>query len=302
MPDQGTRYLLYKYATLNLGDEVQSIAAERFLPRVDRFVDRDQLNIELNAYRKEDLGSLKLIANGWYSHNPSAFFPDREKRDFKPLLISMHLASEWGSSIEEMFKAEGFLDFMRSNAPVGCRDLSTMKVLEEHGIDAYFSGCLTLTLQRNDSIKRENFIALSDVTAPANPAGLEDHPLVEVRHLTQFSRFSGTLLRRLNLINLRKRRLARSLLNTFERAKLVVTSRLHCVLPCIALSTPVVFVHPNPSDPRFQGLEGILNVISPETYSQLNTFEELLEARCKAPDRDRIRGDLEARVTSYLEI
>jgi hypothetical protein len=49
MPDRSTQYLLFKYTTLNLGDEVQSIAAERFLPRVDRFVYRNQLNAELDG-------------------------------------------------------------------------------------------------------------------------------------------------------------------------------------------------------------------------------------------------------------
>ncbi len=39
--------------------------------------------------------------------------------------------------------------FLKKNAPVGCRDLYTKSLLEAHGIAAYFSGCMTLTLGKD---------------------------------------------------------------------------------------------------------------------------------------------------------
>ena len=36
------KYALYKYSTENIGDEIQSIAARRFLPQVDYYIDRDR--------------------------------------------------------------------------------------------------------------------------------------------------------------------------------------------------------------------------------------------------------------------
>jgi len=41
---------------------------------------------------------------------------------------------------------------------------------------------------------------------------------------------------------------------------LVITTRLHCVLPCRAFNTDVIFVHKNYNiDPRFDGLHKYIN-------------------------------------------
>ncbi|HED12557.1 MAG TPA: hypothetical protein ENI62_02710 [Gammaproteobacteria bacterium] len=36
---------------------------------------------------------------------------------------------------------------------------------------------------------------------------------------------------------------ARQLIDLYSQAKLVLTSRIHCALPCLALGTPVIFLH-----------------------------------------------------------
>ncbi len=55
---------------------------------------------------------------------------------------------------------------------------------------------------------------------------------------------------------------AESLLHRYERAPFVVTSRLHCALPCTAMGTPVwVVTHPSMKNGRFGGNEQFLNVL-----------------------------------------
>lgn len=61
-----TKYALYTYTTCNVGDEIQSIAARRFLPQVDYYVNRD----ELKDFHPDTDEEVKLIMNGWYSHKP----------------------------------------------------------------------------------------------------------------------------------------------------------------------------------------------------------------------------------------
>jgi hypothetical protein len=52
---------------------------------------------------------------------------------------------------------------------------------------------------------------------------------------------------------------ARELLRRYGSAKLVITSRLHCALPCLALGTPVVLLRPGvEQDPRFHGLRELV--------------------------------------------
>ncbi len=58
-----------------------------------------------------------------------------------------------------------------------------------------------------------------------------------------------------------KRTKALELLQLYEDAELVITSRLHCALPCLSFETPVLFSHFNLKDPRFQGLIDTVPVI-----------------------------------------
>ena len=51
--------------------------------------------------------------------------------------------------------------------PIGCRDLSTVNLLNENNIDNYFSGCLTLTIQKDKKIKKKNHICIVDIEEPA---------------------------------------------------------------------------------------------------------------------------------------
>ena len=47
---------------------------------------------------------------------------------------------------------------------------------------------------------------------------------------------------------------AQKLLDIYAQATLVITSRLHCALPCLAFGTPVIFLHRTLADQRFRGL------------------------------------------------
>jgi len=55
---------------------------------------------------------------------------------------------------------------------------------------------------------------------------------------------------------------AEDFLHIYERAPFVVTSRLHCALPCVAMGTPTwVVMHPNMTTGRYGGNEQFLNVL-----------------------------------------
>jgi polysaccharide pyruvyl transferase WcaK-like protein len=54
---------------------------------------------------------------------------------------------------------------------------------------------------------------------------------------------------------------AEALIKKYAKASLVVTSRLHCALPCLGLETPVIFMPSNIKDERFSGLKELLRVM-----------------------------------------
>ena len=253
------RYGLLTYAEnkrlFNVGDYIQSLAARQFLPRVDEFVNREALG----AYRG---GPLKLIANGWFTHNAARWVP---APGIDPLFVSLHVNN---TAAPLMLDATG-VDYLKAHQPIGCRDRFTMELLRERGIEAYFSGCLTLTL---DSYKVPD-TERSDAVYIVDP--LYGYPTYE-KVTYDYRRFlravqSGDLfkigrraqhLARLvdqdlleNAIHInqeppantfsdeQKFSMAEGLLQKYARAKLVITSRIHCALPCLALGTPVIFVN-----------------------------------------------------------
>ena len=74
---------------------------------------------------------------------------------------------------------------------------------------------------------------------------------------------------------------ARELIRLYAGAKLIVTSRIHAALPCLALETPVIFI---PSEGlnatrenagRFEGLEDFFNVIRWKSGNLLVESEDL---------------------------
>ena len=58
---------------------------------------------------------------------------------------------------------------------------------------------------------------------------------------------------------------AEQLIKKYAKAKLVITSRIHCALPCTGLETPVVYIkninEDKASNDRFGGLIDFFNVI-----------------------------------------
>ena len=57
--------LLYYKDTDNIGDDIQTYAQERFLPKVDYLIDRE--NLESFVPNKKE--KVKLIMNAWYIHD-----------------------------------------------------------------------------------------------------------------------------------------------------------------------------------------------------------------------------------------
>ena len=117
-------------STVNIGDDIQTLAGINFLKKHGIndyvFVDRE----ELSDYDGEPI---KLVMNGWYMHNIKKFPPSDK---IHPIFVSMHV---WD---ENLIKEN--VEYFKKHQPIGCRDEYTVKQFKKYGIDAYFTGCLTL--------------------------------------------------------------------------------------------------------------------------------------------------------------
>ena len=276
----------------NIGDYIQALAASQFLPRVDDFVNRE----ELRGYVGEPC---KMIMNGWYMHDPSQWPPAPQ---IAPLFVAFHL----NVTVKDMMLSEEGIEYLKKYQPIGCRDRNTADMLNAVGVDAYFSGCLTLTLgYKYKSEEKDDKCYVVDPKIPSSKSPIQigkdfvfwmlhNGPVRKVakklfdtcsikeqritaRYLRTYSRYvelktlvDAEYIHQQNKkyakgFNSDEERLreAERLVRLYSRAKLVITSRIHCALPCLGLETPVVFVHyDNESDIskcRFAGLEDLFN-------------------------------------------
>ncbi|WP_438712220.1 polysaccharide pyruvyl transferase family protein [Aquimarina muelleri] len=260
----------------NVGDNIQSLAAKQFLPRVDTFLNREKLG----EYKGNPV---KLIMNGWFTHNIHNWVPSE---DIDPVFVSFHMNN---TAAPAMLSEKG-IAYLKKHQPIGCRDQFTADTLKAKGIDAYFTGCLTLTLDSYkvaDEERGEDIYIVDPLYSYPRPEKIfynTKHTVKNIlngtafqlgkknKHLKKF--ISEDVLNSAEFINQeppsnqlndeQKFEMAEALLHKYAKAKLVITSRIHCALPCLALGTPVIFVNGFDSfvdSCRFDGILELFNRI-----------------------------------------
>jgi hypothetical protein len=177
---------------------------------------------------------------GWYMH---ALFGIRHgfplHRSLRPVFVSFHCNKR------DLLTPEA-IDYLRRYGPVGCRDWNTVYLLLSLGVPAFFSGCLTTTIDtvfpEREAPPRDAPVAYVDVDDPPQDAVAFHHSDQAVRERP----FVANVERALEL------------LETYRGDhRAVVTSRLHCYLPVRSVGADVEFRPSNRSDIRFDGLIGL---------------------------------------------
>lgn len=282
-------YGLIDYRTTNIGDEIQSVAARRFLPRVDQYVDRDRL-----AGFRPHVGTeeFRLIMNGWYTQSPANWPPRADT--LKPLLVSMHIA-QVSREVVNSFLSRSSLEFLRRNGPVGTRDVATREFLLRHDVPAYLSGCLTLTLERDERIQAGEFVLLVDAPPSVERAvrSSTDRPVISASvyidaHWPRDTRFL----------------LAEYFLTLYQSAHSVVTTRLHTALPCTAFGTPVALVRSRTLHEvgRFSGLRNLFRVFTEDEFLAGGSGFDVDAPRINPDRHHEMRQALVERCSAYTGI
>ena len=301
------KYGLLKYDEnkrfFNIGDNIQSLAAKQFLPKVDVLLNRERL-----ADYKGD--KTKLIMNGWFTHNTQNWVPSE---DILPVFVSFHMNN---TAAPAMLSDTG-IAYLKKHEPIGCRDQFTADTLKAKGIDAYFTGCLTLTLDSykvDDSLRDDKVYIVDPLYSYPRPEKIFYNVKAAVRnilngtalqlskkkkHLRNF--ISEDLLNSAEFINQEppsntytdeeKIEMAESLLKKYAKAKLVITSRIHCALPCLALGTPVIFVNGFDSfvdSCRFDGILELFNRI--DINSKTGEFSSNFDLKAKIDNNTTIKN------------
>lgn len=240
-----------KYSSINVGDYVQSLASINIYKKIVenqkniKYDIKDFTNLVLDnkiegynfiLIKRDNLFDIKnfknykniiTIFNGWWMWS----FNNKDEICFKipdniiPIITSFHI---YNNKLLE----KNCIDEFRKYEPIGCRDLKTLEKLKSKNINAYFSGCLTLTIDffKNNPIK--NNIIINDKDKKVIPSlNLNGKKLTYIKHNINEIKYNYKL-------GFKK---ALELLEKYSKAEFVYTSRLHCYLPCLAMNVPVDF-------------------------------------------------------------
>ena len=219
---------------------------------------------DITPLNRDEIGTYQgktgtLIMQGYYERTPqmkaqakSIQMPTSEK--INPVFLGFHIADR------NYYTRHEAIEYYKKHSPIGCRDRITSELLKSLGVNAYFSGCLTLTFDKRDKKDTQNKIFIVDVPEKAlNKIPVHIRKESEIRThkiklknfssqdeiITEFEKQSGCLLEEYK-----------------NNAKLVITKRIHVAMPCIALGIPVVFIHKNPKNARFDVLHGLAELYS----------------------------------------
>lgn len=255
----------------NIGDYIQSLAARQFLNNEDIvYLNRERLDL----YDQEEV---KLILNGWFMHSPDHWPPSKL---ISPLFVAFHL----NSSVKDKLLNEDGIQYFKEHQPIGCRDQYTVSLLRNEGVDAFFSGCLTLTLgmtykckyarsqkiyfvdapdlhgmsfrflfrglyvilcrlEKLNKIYKKRYDTFSIVNYLKNLSFVEKYSRLFSMDVLESAEYIEHEIKDTFSTDEDKFRYAEELLDKYASAKYIVTSRIHCALPCLGLETPVLYVY-----------------------------------------------------------
>jgi len=96
-------------------------------------------------------------------------------------------------------------------------------------------------------------------------------------------------------------------LKKYAQAKLVITSRIHCALPCLAIETPILYVENVEQDEwsycRLDGLRDLFTIITSKNGKLSFNFDGKINSDSIFKNKDTykfLRDELNEKCTSFV--
>ncbi|WP_271811981.1 polysaccharide pyruvyl transferase family protein [Clostridium beijerinckii] len=244
----------------NIGDLIQTIGV---LNVYERMGISEQELIKVNNYNLSEYSGERIVLPlaGYFNAMPNVrTFP--LSPDILPVFLGFHCTDE---KILHHLGKDGY-------DPYGCRDLATMNEIKKsfgEETKVFMSGCFTLCLEKRDDNSLANKVFLVDVIKEFYPY-IPDEYIKEAEENSQitheFLRMSEQIAYSESILVVKK------WLDRLKReAKLVITSRLHLALPCIAMGIPVIVARRDNDDTdRYSGYDELFHVYLPNEYDKVD--------------------------------
>lgn len=208
---------------INIGDSFQWLAIQNIYKLMELDLN-DIIQIpkdELGTYDGEEvICPINFIYANYVMKDH--MFPFSSK--IKPVFL--------GLSLCDVYLSDEEIEYLKKFAPIGCRDEATCNKLKRLGINAYINGCLTATFPYREE-KGQKDIYLVDVS----PKLLNYIPKIIKGNIVE----KTAILENFKMEEIGK--FVSQLYNEYRnKARLVITSRLHTAVPCWAAGIPVIMI------------------------------------------------------------
>lgn len=154
------------------------------------------------------------------------------------------------------------LVYLNRYEPIGCRDIYTMNALRKNNVSAYLNGCMTAAFPHKwTGPNGKEKVFCIDVN--------DDFKKYIPERIMKHCEFSSHMFYPSELPNGPEEK-ARELYEKYiQEARMIITTRLHGALPCLAAGIPVILAKDNLSF-RFAGIDKLIHVYTKEEYSEID--------------------------------
>lgn len=261
--------------TDNIGDDIQSYAQSQFLPHIDYVIDREQID----SFVPDNNEIVNCIMNAWWLNKRTNWPPSPY---INPLPVSMHMRNTEEDSPTYL---DGMgMQWFKKYEPIGLRDDLVKKYLDEAGVKNYQSGCMTLTIKKNPKLKTKPYICVNDIDEELLKK-LKEFTNIEIKIMKHDINPQETA--KLTWEERKKR--VQKLLDTYQQAICVITSRLHCTLPCLALEVPVLLIYNDENQDVINRMHLFLkccnHISKKESIENFDKIKEYIESPPQNPEK-----------------
>lgn len=236
----------------NLGDNMQIIAIEQIYETMG-IAQNDVVYIDTNKLSTYDGEYVVLPVTmplvDFRPHGIAGRFSDR--------IIPMFLGF---TMVKDTLLPEETA-YLNRMTPIGCRDERTLQTMRRYGIESYLHGCITATLPLRDLDAKYDSVYIVDA-----PSGLEQYipNYILKKSIRKTHLHSG--------LTEDPKHLMQKYYDEYKaNASLVITSLLHCAVPCIAAGIPVILAKSGTGiSYRFSWLEKLTDIYLEQDFKNID--------------------------------
>ncbi len=242
----------------NLGDNMQTLAV-RHLYRQIGVPDACVVRIDRDRLASYDGPEVMLPMNGCFY---DWHFPLSPR--IKPVFIGFQLRRAAVAAIAPHLAGQG---------PIGCRDAHSASLLQEAGLEAEVTGCLTFSLPRREATPRKGRVLIVHGSGSGALPGLalKKMPrrlLMQAEFVSQRREVTTCPLTEAQMDE--QEQIAAALLHDYQtEARLVITPLHHVAAPCLAAGIPVVVIR-REWDERFSFMDRLLPIHLSPFFDQVD--------------------------------